>query len=367
MVERAALAEGNQERLQKVFKKAESGERIVLGVIGGSITEGAACSKPDKRYHGVMLSWWRKSFPKSECVLVNAGIGATASNYGAMRLERDLLSKKPDLVVLEYAVNDRSAKEFAESYEGMVRQILNSPSKPALVLLFMARRKASDSAQEWQAKIGSHYNLPMVSYRDALLPEIDAQKLKWEQFSADSVHPNERGHTLAGQLLCAFLQKALSAYASGKTVAQKEPALPAPLISSRFESCRLLDGEDMKLAANQGWAYDGSSKRSAGWKSCAPGSTMEMETEGECIFISYWRIKGPMGMVSVSVDGGNPVKFDSFFEETWGGYRHMEQVAAGLAPGKHKVKIELLQERNPKSSGNEFRVLCIGSAGAKGT
>jgi len=353
---RAVTSEGNQARLQMFFKKATGGGRITLGVIGGSITEGAACAKADKRYHGVVLDWCKAKFPKAQFSLVNAGIGATGSNYGAMRVGRDLLSKSPDLVILEYAVNDGNTKELAESYEGVVRQILNSSSHPALILLFMMR-KEGQNAQEWQSKVGDRYALPMLSYRDALWPEIQAGRLKWEQISPDSVHPNEAGHSFTGRLICAFLEKSLDVQPA------KEQLLPEPLISNLYEHCQLFDGEDLKPVSNQGWEFDGANKRSAGWKSATPGSSIEFEIEGESIFISYWRINGPMGKASVSVDRATPAKFDAWFDQTWGGYRQMQQIASGLSSGKHHVKVDLLGEKNAKSSGNEFRILCLGGAG----
>lgn len=39
-----------------------------------------------------------------------------------------------------------------------------------------------------------------------------------------------------------------------------------------------------------------------------------------------------------------------------------------LDPGKggvHRVRIEVLAEKNPQSTGNEFRVVCIGAAGVR--
>jgi lysophospholipase L1-like esterase len=359
----AIVSAGNQGRLHDVFRKAGGGGKIVIGVIGGSITQGAACQDPKRRYHGVMLDWWRRTFPEATFELVNAGIGATGSDYGAMRVERDLLSRNPDLVVLEYAVNDKNTRERAESYEGVVRKILNAPGKPALVLLFMMNSQGGN-AQEWQAKIGNHYALPMVSYRDALWPEIQAGRLAWEQLSPDTVHPNADGHAFAGELLCGLLAKARKEN-TPESVTSVEVALPQPLLSSLFENTTLRDGADLKPVSNQGWEFDGTHPKSAGWKSATPGSAIAFEIEGEAIFLAFWRINGPMGKASVSVDGSAPILMDAWFDQTWGGYRNMISVGKDLKPGKHVVRVELLPERNPQSTGSEFRILCLGAAGQK--
>jgi hypothetical protein len=51
---------------------------------------------------------------------VNAGIGATDSDYGSLRAQRDVLSKNPDLVIIEFAVNDIGGDTtLDDTYEGL--------------------------------------------------------------------------------------------------------------------------------------------------------------------------------------------------------------------------------------------------------
>ena len=355
------ITEGNPARLNLVFAKAQKGGKLVIGALGGSITEGAASANVDKRYANVVLAWWKRTFPKSEFELVNAGIGATGSDYGAMRVKRDLLSKSPDFVVVDYAVNDPNTKEYAEAYEGVVRQILNAPQKPALMLLFMTKNDGSN-AQEWQSKVGIHYNLVMTSYRDAIWPEIKSGRLKWEQVSPDQVHPNEAGHFLTGELICMALANAykkFSAESSPVTI----PPVPEPLFSDSFEFTSIFDGKTLVPKTNRNWVFDGSQQKSAGWISAVPGSVLLFEISGKVIYLSCWRINGPMGKAVITVDGTNPVVMDAWFDQTWGGYRYMLPVGTNLAPGKHIVRIELLAEKNAQSTGTEFRILCLGSAG----
>lgn len=243
LVSKALVSEGNQARLQAVFAKAAKGEKVILGVLGGSITEGAACANPAKRYPSIVLNWWKRTFPKAQFELVNAGIGATGSNYGAMRVQRDLLSKSPDIVIVEYAVNDPNTEEFAESYEGVIRQILKTPQKTAILLLFMLKADGTN-AQEWQTKIGKHYGLTMISYRDAIWPEIQKGSLKWEQISPDQVHPNDAGHILTGEIVSEILGKAYKKFTSNKLPEVTKP-IPDPLISDNFEYTSMFEGENL--------------------------------------------------------------------------------------------------------------------------
>ena len=361
---RALVSTGNQARLQTFFSKAERGDFLTIGVLGGSITKGAACSEARFRYHGVLLNWLKNKFPKARFKLVNAGIGATASDYGALRCERDILSKKPDLVILEFGVNDNPpSKAYAETYEGIVRQILNAPGKPALILLFMMWHDGHN-AQKWQAQIGHHYKLPMISYRDALWPEIQAGRLKWKQLSPDIVHPNKSGHVFTGKLLCAYLDKMLEAFRKTKQVDRCSP-LPKALFSDLYSKCVIADGKTLKPVSNRGWKYDaGKNSYVSGWISSTPGSVIEFEVPGRSILIAYWRTqKKPMGKVKISIDGTNTVVADGWFNQSWGGKRWITRLAEKLPPGEHRVRVELLKEKNPKSKGYGFRILCIGGAG----
>ena len=125
---RFLVSTGDPARLQHALAKARRGEAVTVGVIGGSITQGAGASQAEKRYGELVAAWWRQTFPKASIRFVNAGIGATGSDYGALRVQRDLLSQHPDFVVVEYAVNNPNTQAAAETLEGLIRQILKETS-----------------------------------------------------------------------------------------------------------------------------------------------------------------------------------------------------------------------------------------------
>jgi lysophospholipase L1-like esterase len=360
---RSLVSLGDASRIQAALAKARKGQAVTIGVIGGSITQGAGASKPENRYGDRVAEWWRKTFPTAKVRFVNAGIGATGSSYGALRARRDLLSQQPDFVMVEYAVNDPNEKSSAETLEGLARQILREPNHPAVVLLFTMNQNGGNT-QEWHAQVGRHYGLPMVSFRDALWPEIQAGRLKWSDVEADSVHPNDRGHDYAAQFVTRLLGSVLKDLPAGEVRPETRP-LPKPLFSDLFEHVTLQEAEVLKPLASRGWSYDGASPWSKGWKSDTPGSALELEIEGTVVLIMDWHIRGPMGKAKVQVDNLPPVVRDGWFDQTWGGYRQTTELARNLPPGKHRVRIELLEEKNPQSSGREFRVMGLGAAGVK--
>lgn len=362
VLQRGLLNIGDTSRLQQALAKARRGEKVVVGFIGGSITEGAAATAQPNRYAERVTAWWRKTFPKAQIEIVNAGIGASGSNFGALRIQKDVLSKHPDVLVVDYGVNDQNTEENARTFEGLVRQALKSPDHPAVVLLFMLHESGAN-AQEWFAKVGAHYDVPMVSYRDAIWPEIQSGKVKWKDISPDNIHPNDLGHSYTAQTVDALFSKVLETIPADDKIAAPKP-IPAPLLTDLYENTSLMIGEDLKPVSNNGWVYETpSDAKCKGWKSSKPGSVLEFEIKGKTVFFRFWRINGAMGKVRVTVDGAPAGEHDAWFDQTWGGYNSMLIVAKDLKPELHRVRIELLEEKNPQSAGNEFRVTGIGSAG----
>jgi hypothetical protein len=295
--------------------------------------------------------------------LANAGIGAIGSNYGALRVQRDLLSANPDFVVVEYGVNDGNSEECAETLEGVVRQILNHPNQPAVLILFMMHQNGAN-AQEWHGKVGAHYSLPMVSFRDAFWPEIEAGRMKWEDVMADVVHPNDRGHAAMADFVEQVCARVLQGLPADDALPEPGP-VPAPLLTDAFEHVALLEGEDLKPVANDGWVLDPDPIYNGHqcWRADQPGSAVEFEIDGRIILFMEFHVRGPMGMGRVQVDDREPIVVDSWFDQTWGGFRLTRELARDLAPGKHRVRVELLAEKHADSTGNEFRILGLGAAG----
>ena len=362
MVARALVSGGNPARLQRVLAQARRGEAMTVGVIGGSITQGARASRADLNYGSLLAAWWRQAFPGLQVTFRNAGIGATGSNLGAHRVQADLLAHAPDLVVVEYAVNDAPDQASAETLEGLVRQVLKHPRQPAVILLFTMHRNGGN-AQAWHGKVGAHYGLPMVSFRDAVWPEIEAGRLKWEDVEADEVHPNDVGHCLCADLITRFIETVRTTLPPDAALAPIPP-VPTALFTDLFEHARLLTAKTLSPARCEGWSELTGGPFGPGWRSDTPGSVLEFEVWGRAFTVVFHRLKGDMGRVAVSVDGGAPTTLEAWFNADWGGYS-----APGVLPrcekdGPHRLRVELRPDKAPESRGNRFELRAILAAGA---
>jgi len=201
---------GNNARLKNVIERAQQGEEITLAVIGGSITEGAGASQYRECWaqrFGVRFGNTYGAENGSHVHLVNAGVGGTPSTFGYMRYARDVVSKVPaedpdglpDVVVIEFSVNDWGEPTNHRCFESMVREILDAPNEPAVILLF-AVFKTGFNLQDDLRKIGDSYGLMMVSVKDAVYSRI-GKDLTEKEFFFDDYHPTSLGHRIMADCL----------------------------------------------------------------------------------------------------------------------------------------------------------------------
>jgi lysophospholipase L1-like esterase len=354
MIARSQVSNGDLTRLINVVAKARRGEPITIGVIGGSITVGAFASNPENSYAGRLLAWWQETFPRCEFRLVNAGAGGTGSMYGALRADRDLLFAKPDLVVIEFAVNDYWTD--GEAYEGLVRQILAQPNSPAVLLLFMMWEGGGND-QEMQAKIGAYYGLPMVSLRDALWPEISAGRMRWSDYIVDTVHPNDAGHKLAARFLTTMCGAGLSAAATNTT---KTGSLPPPLHTDSFQFVSWQGSADLSPIENRGWVFKSGENGIPVWDGTEAGGPISFEWFGSGLVAVFAQAPGNLRRVRFRIDAGAFRTLDASTLPQ----RETNLLIGGLNPGRHVVEMGCLDrvvERDDKTRG--VQLVGLGSAG----
>ena len=204
MIQRALIYQGNNYRMKRVIEKARAGEEINISYIGGSITEGHNSSPiAISSYAYLSFQGFMERFGQGNDSIHyhNEGISGTPSTLGLMRVDKDVLSNSPDLVFVEFAVNDGTDLFSQFMYEALVRRILESENAPAVILLFTVLENGY-SAQHNMSLIGFHYNLPMISVKDALFPEIEAGRMTYyDDYGTDGVHPDNQGH----ELIAAFI------------------------------------------------------------------------------------------------------------------------------------------------------------------
>ncbi len=340
MYKRSLLSEGNLARLHKAMKKAESGESITVGVIGGSITQGSSASNPQNSYASKFRDTWQNMFPSCEVKFVNAGVGGTDSYLGVHRADKELLVENPDVVVVEFSVNDWDKTMNKYSYDSLVRKILNAESSPAVILLFMTMEDGN-SFQETHREIGTAYELPMLSYREAVIPEISAGNLVWKDISPDNIHPNDAGHGIVSRLLEKFLKNVYDGLDEAQD-GDTEFDIPA-LTKDYYRDAALYNASQITASSSEG--FEIGENRVYGQYSgnfvTETGGTISFDVECRNFGVFFLRTTdGKSGTYEVYVDGERKGRMEADFTGGWGNYGFTQQFIIGNDTLKHKIEIK---------------------------
>ncbi len=248
MIVRSLLNRGNNRRLKKAIEKAEKGEDVTIAFIGGSITQGAGAKPINTNCYAYQAYLrFKEMFGRNggdNIHYIKAGVGGTPSQLGIIRYERDILRDgkvKPDIVVVEFAVNDAGDETKGVCYESLVLKILSAENKPAVILLFSVFEN-DWNLQDRLAPVGEHYNLPMVSIKDAVVGQFyltreEGNIISKRQFFYDIYHPTNDGHRVMADCLAYLFAETKKAPVDGEDIIiDKEP-----VIGNYFKDIRLLD------------------------------------------------------------------------------------------------------------------------------
>lgn len=341
----------------------EKRRALRVGYFGGSITEGAGASKPaETSWRARTTAYLRKTYPDTQITEINAAIGGTGSDLGAFRIGDDLLSKKPDLVFVEFAVNDGTAAEETalRSIEGIVRRIRRDAPRADIVFVYTTSKALAPpyekgelpAAVRYHQRVADHYRIPWVNVGEALAREVrEKHGGDWQALTTDGVHPNDTGYERYAATVTAFLE------ARRKDQTEAPPALPAPLTAAPLENGSLVDA--WSLPESPGWTREAQSlsgRYPHRLSATAPGSELTLRFNGDAVGL-YWLIAPDSGDIEWQIDGG-PWKRRSSWDKyalrfTRANYTVLD---SHLTPGPHELRLRVLAEKNGESTGTAVRI-----------
>lgn len=251
MISKSLLNKGNNRRLKAAVEKAQRGDDVTIAYIGGSITQGAG-AKPINTGCYAYKSYlkFKELFGKDSgdnVHYIKAGVGGTPSELGIIRYDRDVLRDgevKPDVVIVEFAVNDEGDETKGVCYESLILNILSAENKPAVILLFSVFLN-DWNLQERLSPVGRLYDLPMVSVSDAVVKQFKLTReegniITKRQFFYDIYHPTNDGHTIMTDCIGYLFEETAKNPCDDTDISlDKEPA-----IGNSFVGVHLIDKKD---------------------------------------------------------------------------------------------------------------------------
>lgn len=357
--------------LPNFFAKIQKGKTVKVAYLGGSIT------RADHGWREQSFQWLKKEFPQAQLSEIMAAIGGTGSDFGAYRLQTHVLQHQPDLVFVEFAVNDngKSAPEVKAAMEGIVRQIWRKNRRTDICFVytfsrpqleFYQRGKFPVSASAMEA-VADYYQIPSIAMALPAVQLITEGKMLLQAkvsenpaqlvFSEDGVHPLvETGHKIYAEAV----QRQFKVLQSiGNPGAH---ALTTALLPQNLEKARMLALDQVKKSA--GWRLTDSVVLRKPFADLMPpvystadtAQFLTLRFKGSSL--GWLDVMGPSsGQIVVWIDDDAP-RYLNRFDEYCTYYRMSYSLINGLSEGKHRAVIKvspneldkaaILQKRNNK-------------------
>ena len=343
---------------------ARAGDTLRIAYLGGSITQAAGGWREQSVAKIVGLH------PRNRVTHVNAGVGGTGSDLGAFRLAGDVLHHRPDLVFVEFAVNDfkRNPLEVEQSMEGIVRQIRRSAPRADICFVYTLSFDSKTFVERGQyappitamEKVAGHYGIPSLHFGPAVSGLEREGKLVFKGkpadaepgkilFTEDGVHPLKEGHAVYAEVVARRFPELLR---SGRAPRK----LPRPLHANNWENAQTLPIAQTALTGD--WARltpdtdslvrKHASRMPAVWRSGEAGAALTVRFRGTRIGI-YDLVGPPTGRILVQVDG-RPAEPRLRFDKFCTFYRLHYFLLDALPDGDHTVTFRVDAGRPDKAA-----------------
>ena len=266
IIGKSLVSMGNNYLIKQVLQKMRSGQEVIISALGGSVTEGAGPAKYTQGYAYQFKDLFTQQYAADaqKVKFVPAGIGGTPSAMGIVRYQKDVIEaagRAPDLLIIEFAVNDWLECTNTRAMEYIVRKALEDGT--AVIMLYAA---ATYQNQQGQIKpVADFYELPQVSISDGLAGSGVNQEKDSKVYYSDYVHPTRYGHTYMAKCLMNLLAQIDSSKSDEKyqlPAAYKNQnafkSFQAIFADSKDENVQIKCGSfDKKDTAIQGYMHGG--------------------------------------------------------------------------------------------------------------
>lgn len=164
-------------------------------------------------YPFLSLKKIKEGYPYAVINVITTSIGGEQAEQGAKRFKEEVLNHKPDLLFIDYALNDRSIglERAKTAWESMIQEaktygtkiILLTPT-PDLTENILSDEAELEKHSEQIRQLAAKYQVGLVdSY--ALFKEI-AKTEDLKSYMAQKNHVNEKGHKVVAEVIVAFFE-----------------------------------------------------------------------------------------------------------------------------------------------------------------
>jgi acyl-CoA thioesterase I len=212
--------------------RLEAGQEPVKVVCFGDSVTGVYYHTGGRRAYTKMVEIaLSRAYPTAKVTAINAGISGNTTRQGLARIDRDVLSHRPQLVTIMFGLNDlvgTKPEVYASNLVEIIRKsravgsevllctpnsVYDSPSRPA---------KRLEVFCDVVRKVGQEHNVPVADCYRAYQDVRKKNELDWAFLMSDAIHPNMDGHQLIAEEIVRTV--------SGKQISLDDVGAPTPTI-----------------------------------------------------------------------------------------------------------------------------------------
>lgn len=277
--------------VNQILQKGKKELRVAF--LGGSLSKGEMV-KEEKCF----VSLFEQKLPEVlgeewKVTILPFGESGTMSANGLFKV-RDLVKEKPDLVFLDYAMNDTGDRYLWETTERICYQLLKAGIGVVILLFCNNQGLCTRGAME---RVAAHYHFPVYDIGQKIVSRMKEGSLTWQEYGQDYVHPTEYGHELIAEYLLQLF--------GTECIVQKRSVLmelsDEPAFEGAFRRTKLLDmSEKMKKGK--------------------PGEIIfNEEISAKMLLMEFWQDSVPNDACAlVSLNGKKITSADAYASMAWG-------------------------------------------------
>ncbi len=192
---------------------------VTIVAFGSSSTEGAGASRRDAAYPARLEALLRAALPGQAVSVVNAGRSGDTTGQMLARLDQDVLSHHPDLVIWQAGANEVLQGADPRAFAAQMREGLARLRAAGIGVVLMDNQQAPRILQaagharfpELLRTLAAERHLGLFPRGRVMSAWAAAGVPAAEVLSADGLHHNDRGYACLAEALAAALIEASGA------------------------------------------------------------------------------------------------------------------------------------------------------------
>lgn len=307
--------------------KFSADNKLDVAYFGGSITANPG-------WRDIVEDWFDETYGAGVVNHHNVSIGGTGSDYGRIRLYKDVVSKNPDIVFVEFAVNDSSSYSADYSMESIVRALNTLEKPPVIIYVYTTVRnfEKNNNAIILHDKVAEAYGIPVINIRDFVMSKANTDatfKNAWEKtndyISSDNTHPAQGASELYGN----YVTSLLTANATKYFVRAKSNDEVEPIANGTDYFFKNIErSEDAMNAIDDSYSFT---------------------VNGDEVLIEFKRTAGVGGIAEVTIDGVIKETVNTYYASY---VPNTLSTYSDLGSGEHTVTVKVIGKSDASSSYN---------------